>query len=90
MFLSHRMVQRLVQVLGKTLQQLRIERGLTQSFVAEALGVATVTVRRWEMAIRRPSPDNLKAFAALFETTADELLLEAMRAVIDGEQRRDG
>ena len=89
MFLSHRMVQRLVQELSGTLQRLRVERGLTQSLVAEALSVATVTVRRWEMATRRPSPDNLEAYAALFETTADELLLEAMRAVIEGEQRPD-
>ena len=56
------------------LQQLRKRKGLTQEELAELLYVSRTAVSRWESGRGYPGIDSLKAIAALFSVTVDELL----------------
>lgn len=62
--------------LGEALKQHRLERNMTQEFVAEALGVSRQAVSRWETGAADPSTSNLLALAKLFGVSAEELLRE--------------
>ena len=62
--------------LGEVLKQHREECKMTQEFVAESLGVSRQAVSKWESGKSDPSTSNLIALAALFGTTAEELLKE--------------
>ena len=62
--------------LGEALKAHRIERGMTQEFVAEHMGVSRQTVSKWETGINEPSTSNLLRLAKLFELPAEELLRE--------------
>ena len=48
---------------GRRLQQLRKQRKISQEKLAEAVGVATYTVRRWEKAVDAPEFDRLEIIA---------------------------
>ena len=48
------------------IKSLRIGLGMTQKEMAEKIGVAEFTVRRWESGISKPSPMALKVIEALF------------------------
>ena len=52
--------------------------GLTQAYVAEALGVDPVTVRRWELGLRMPTRSNLARLAQMFGVSPVELCREAL------------
>ena len=57
--------------------QLRIARrsvGLTQKQLAEALGVESITVSRWERGVTTPSLLRLRRIAELTETTVSDLV----------------
>lgn len=56
------------------LQQLRKRKGLTQEELAESLYVSRTAVSKWESGRGYPNIDSLKALAAFFEITIDELL----------------
>ena len=56
------------------LQELRKSRGLTQEELAEALYVSRTAVSKWESGRGYPSIDSLKAIAAYFSVTIDDLL----------------
>lgn len=56
------------------LQKLRKQRGLTQEELAGALYVSRTAVSKWESGRGYPSLDSLKAIAAFFSVTVDELL----------------
>lgn len=58
----------------ETLQTLRKQRGLTQEQLAESLFVSRTAVSKWESGRGYPSIDSLKAIAAFFSVTVDELL----------------
>ncbi len=62
---------------GRYLAELRKRAGLTQSQVGRALGVWTVTVRRWELGIVSPSQENLEKVAGLYGVTVDEIMERA-------------
>jgi DNA-binding XRE family transcriptional regulator len=62
--------------LGETLKKYRMERNMTQEFVAEALGVSRQAVSKWENGAADPSTANLLALAKLFGVPAEELLRE--------------
>ncbi len=55
------------------IQRLRVAHGLTQSRLAELLGVSFVTVNRWENAQSRPSPKNWKQIARAEKSGLDAL-----------------
>jgi len=56
------------------LQGLRKQKGLTQEELAEELFVSRAAVSKWESGRGYPSIDSLKAIAAFFSVTIDELL----------------
>ena len=62
--------------MGEALKKHRMERNMTQEFVAEALGVSRQAVSRWETGAADPSTFNLLALARLFGVPAEELLRE--------------
>lgn len=58
----------------ETLQQLRKQKGLTQQELAEYLYVSRTAISKWESGRGYPSIDSLKAIAAFFSVTVDDLL----------------
>ena len=69
--------------LGETLKVHRQSCGMTQEFVAEAVGVSRQAVSKWESGTSDPSTSNLMALAKLYGVPAAELL----RGVVPGSQR---
>ena len=62
--------------LGEVVKKHRVERKMTQEFVAEHLGVSRQAVSKWESGASDPSTSNLIALAKLFGITPEELLKE--------------
>lgn len=60
--------------LSDNLRRLRLERSLTQSALAEQLGVSDRAVSRWERNIACPDVSLLPRLALLLETSVDALL----------------
>ena len=56
------------------LNQLRIEKGVTQEEVATAIGVAKSTFAKYDRGEREPNFETLKKIAQYFQTTTDYLL----------------
>ena len=56
------------------LQQLRKQKGLTQEQLAEHLYVSRAAISKWESGRGYPNIDSLKAIAAFYSITIDELL----------------
>ncbi len=62
--------------LGEVLKNQRVARGMTQEFVAEALGVSRQAVSKWESGRSDPSTTNLMALARLYGLTPEDMLKE--------------
>ena len=60
--------------LGEALNAHRQNCGMTQEYVAEALGVSRQAVSKWETGAAEPSTSNLLALAKLYGVDAGELL----------------
>ena len=60
--------------LSQRLKNLRMERNLSQEFVAESLGVSRQAVSKWENGSSDPSTANLFALAKLYAIPVEELL----------------
>ena len=60
--------------IGKMLQDLRKEKGLTQEQLAERTGVARRTVSRWETGSNMPDLDILIELSDLYEVDLREIL----------------
>ena len=58
------------------LKELRARRGITQEELAEALYVSRTAISKWESGRGYPNLDSLKAVAAYFSVTVDDLLSE--------------
>lgn len=61
---------------GDVIKKHRMERQMTQEFVAETLGVSRQAVSKWENGSSDPSTTNLIALASLFDITPEEILKE--------------
>lgn len=59
---------------GSRLRTARRSAGLTQKQLAEALGVESITVSRWERGVTTPSLPRLRRIAELTETTVSDLV----------------
>ena len=71
------------------LQELRKQKGLTQEELAAALYVSRTAVSKWESGRGYPNIDSLKAIAALFSVTVDDLLSgERLLSVAEEEGKR--
>lgn len=83
--------------LGDNIRRIRLERGMTQSALAEALGVSDRAVSRWERNTAAPDVTLLPRLALVLETSADALLgvdpqriqNEILRAIEDSNQLLD-
>jgi transcriptional regulator with XRE-family HTH domain len=53
---------------------MRIAAGISQTEIAARLNVKQNTVSNWETGRRNPSPKQLKAMAAAYNCTVDDLL----------------
>ena len=60
--------------LGEVLNEYRQQSGMTQEYVAEALGVSRQAVSKWETGVAEPSTSNLLALAKLYGVDPGELL----------------
>ncbi len=65
-----------MNVLSKNLKRFRIAKNMTQEQAAEALGVSTQTVSRWECNTTLPDVTLLPKIAALYCVTIDDLYKE--------------
>jgi transcriptional regulator with XRE-family HTH domain len=61
---------------GKKLRELRKERNLKQSDVAEAVGVDKVHVSNWEIGKTKPSLDSVAGVSKLFNVSIDYLIFD--------------
>lgn len=76
---------------NKLLRIIRRQRGLTQTDVAEAVGVTQGAYHRWESGQTQPAPDTVNALCEILNTSHAELTLtlpevvqeEAMIALMD-------
>ena len=59
---------------NEKLQDLRIQKGITQEELAEALFVSRTAVSKWESGRGYPNIDSLKAISAYFKVSIDDLL----------------
>ncbi len=85
--------------IGLTIRKLRLEKGMTQDQLADALGVAMQTVSRWETGVNYPDVIMLPLLAGLFGVSTDFLLsvgggapmktIESARLVIREWSERD-
>jgi transcriptional regulator with XRE-family HTH domain/tetratricopeptide (TPR) repeat protein len=64
--------------MGERLREARIEKQWTQEHVAEEIGVAPLTYRRWELGQYRPHPFYHQPLCKLFEKTPEQLGLVAL------------
>lgn len=60
--------------LGEVLKDHRTRCGMTQEFVADAMGVSRQAVSKWENGTADPSTSNLLKLAKLYGITAEELI----------------
>ena len=71
------------------LQELRKKKGLTQEELAAALYVSRTAVSKWESGRGYPNIDSLKAIAAFFSVTVDELLSsDQLLSIAEAEQKQ--
>lgn len=72
----------------KKLQELRKAKGLTQEELASSLFVSRTAVSKWESGRGYPNIDSLKAIAAFFSVTMDELLSgDEVLSIADAERQ---
>lgn len=74
---------------NEKLKELRIQKGLTQEELAEALFVSRTAISKWESGRGLPSIDSLKAIADYFGLTIDELLTSRQVLTIAEEDRKE-
>ena len=75
---------------NEKLQELRKKKGLTQEELAKSLYVSRTAISKWESGRGYPSIESLKAIAAFFSVTVDELLSSDEILVLaeeDGKQK---
>ena len=74
-------------VFAKNLKRFRVAKSMTQEQAAEALGVSTQTVSRWECNTTLPDVTILPKIAALYCVTIDDLYKESSMAYDNYAQR---
>ncbi len=61
--------------IGEQIQNLRIQKGLTQEMLAEKLDVSRQSVSKWELGQAIPDVDKIIRISELFEVSTDTILL---------------
>lgn len=62
---------------GENIKARRLEMGLSQAGLAEALGVTAQAVSKWENGLSMPEPTKLPEIAELFGTSIDGIFSES-------------
>lgn len=62
------------QTFGMVVSSLRKERGMTQSELAEKMGVTDKAVSKWERDLSFPDINSIPKLAEIFEVSVDELM----------------
>ena len=62
--------------IGKRIQQLRIDNGLTQEQLAEKLAVSRQSISKWEMDQSLPEIDKVVQMSKVLSVGTDQILLE--------------
>ena len=73
---------------NEKLQELRKQKGLTQEELSEALYVSRAAISKWEAGRGYPNIDSLKAIAAYFSVTIDDLLSGGETLTLTEENQR--
>ena len=60
--------------MGKKIKELRLERGLSQYALGEAIGVRWLTIGRWENNVQRPHKRHLTSLAKFFGVKEHDLM----------------
>ena len=79
--------------IGSRIKGLRVQRGLTQEQLANALFVSRQTILNWEQGRTAPDAQSLLMLSALFGVTVDALMkgdVQAMQAIIASQRKRLG
>ena len=63
-----------LQSVGENIRGLRINKGLSQDYIAELLGVSHQAVSRWENGLAAPSVDNIAELCEVFDVSFEQLL----------------
>ena len=63
-----------MKTFGEILKELRIEKGLTQKALAQALSITVPTLSHWECNYQEPSFKDLTRLCDYFDVSADYLL----------------
>lgn len=71
---------------GSRIKKIRKERGLTQSELAELVGVKTVTIRKYESDEREPNLETLKKICASLNATMGEIISGVSPCIISGKK----
>lgn len=64
--------------LGENIKFYRKQKKMTQSDLAEALGVFSTTISAWEVGRNKPLIDKIEMMAKIFNVTKSELLRETI------------
>lgn len=64
---------------GKNIKRLRLHKKMTQSQLAERLGVSSQAVSKWEKDINAPDIALLPEIAKIFGVSIDELFLDNLK-----------
>ncbi len=69
--------------IGDKIRRLRDKHGYTQSYLAKRLGISRSAVNAWEMSLSSPSLANIVEMTELFHVSADYLLFDGERMLLD-------
>ena len=61
-------------MISLNLLELRKRRGITQSYLAEVVGVSFQTISKWETGVALPDIRYIVSLAKFFEVSTDQLL----------------
>ncbi len=67
-------MERIKNIFGQRLVEVRTESNLTQTQLAQEFGVSQTCIGKWEKGTRNPSLDDLIMVAKYFNVTTDYLL----------------
>ena len=75
-------MNRIKELLGKRIKELREKRGYTQQQLAEKVDVTRQTISNWELGETSPNPDQLKLLSKALNISIDELLNNDIKQVL--------
>lgn len=73
-------------MIGKRLKELRIQKGLSQQDLGDAIGVTKVSICGYENGTRLPNLEKLVSLAEELETTTDYLLGREIK-IVEGKKK---